>query len=65
MPRLVLSRKKSETIHVGQTIEITVLRVTGDRVQLGVNAPPDLVVLRHELVEKDPPPIGAAPTDVP
>lgn len=55
MSRLVLSRKRSEKIRVGDAIEITVLRVAGDRVRLGVTAPPELVVLRHELVDPQPP----------
>jgi carbon storage regulator len=59
MSRLVLSRKKSEKVRVGHTIEITVVRVSGDRVQLGVSAPPELLVLRHELAQPgdtEPPP---------
>ncbi|MFO0916176.1 MAG: carbon storage regulator [Pirellulales bacterium] len=53
---LVLSRKKSETIRLGDEIEITIIRVAGDRVRLGIKAPEHLVILRRELSEpKDPP----------
>jgi carbon storage regulator len=54
MSRLVLSRSKDEKIRVGDAIEITVLRVTGDRVRLGVEAPPEMLVLRHELAGRAP-----------
>ena len=47
---LVLSRKKSEKIKLGDSIEITVVRVTGDKVRLGIRAPDDVSVLRQELV---------------
>jgi carbon storage regulator len=46
---LVLSRKKSETIKLGNSIEITVVRVSGDNVRLGIQAPSDVHVLRQEL----------------
>jgi len=47
---LVLSRKKSEKIKLGDSIEITVVRVTGDKVRIGIRAPDDVSVLRQELV---------------
>jgi carbon storage regulator len=46
---LVLSRKKSEKIKLGDAIEITVVRVCGNKVRLGIHAPPDVAVLRKEL----------------
>ena len=46
---LVLSRRQSERIKVGDSIVITVVRVAGDRVRLGIEAPTDVVVLRGEL----------------
>lgn len=46
---LVLSRKERERIRLGDDIVITVVRLSGDRVRLGVEAPNDLVVLREEL----------------
>lgn len=46
---LVLSRKASERIRLGDSIVVTIVRVTGDKVRLGIEAPPDVLVLRDEL----------------
>lgn len=46
---LVLSRKESEKIMLGETIVLTIVRVTGDRVRLGIEAPDDMLILRKEL----------------
>ena len=46
---LVLSRKESERIRLGDSIVVTVVRVAGDKVRLGIEAPPDVLVLRDEL----------------
>ncbi len=46
---LVLSRKESQRIKLGDSIVVTVVRVSGDKVRLGIEAPADLVVLREEL----------------
>jgi carbon storage regulator len=46
---LVLSRKESERIRLGDSIIVTVVRVAGDKVRLGIEAPSDMIVLREEL----------------
>ena len=46
---LVLSRKQSERILLGESIVVTVVRVCGDKVRLGIEAPSDVLVLRDEL----------------
>ena len=46
---LVLSRKESQKIRLGDSIVITVVRVTGDKVRIGIEAPRDMVILRDEL----------------
>lgn len=46
---LVLSRRESERIRLGDSIVVTVVRVAGDRVRLGIEAPADVLVLRDEL----------------
>ena len=50
---LVLSRKESEKIILGDEIVLTIVRVSGDRVRLGIQAPKDMLILRHELENKD------------
>ncbi|MFM7738380.1 MAG: carbon storage regulator, partial [Planctomycetota bacterium] len=39
---LVLSRKESEKIKLGDSIVLTIVRVSGDRVRLGIEAPSDM-----------------------
>jgi carbon storage regulator len=46
---LVLSRKESERIRLGESIVVTVIRVSGDKVRLGIEAPANVLVLRDEL----------------
>jgi carbon storage regulator len=48
---LVLRRKAGEAIVLNQVIKIRVLGVEGDRVKLGIDAPPDVIVVREELLE--------------
>ena len=50
---LVLSRKESETICLGDDIKITVVRVNKDRVRIGIDAPANVHVLRGELANKE------------
>ena len=46
---LVLSRKESQRIRLGDEIVISVLRLGGDKVRLGIEAPKEMLVLRDEL----------------
>lgn len=46
---LVLSRKVGERIWIGENIAVTVVRITGGGVRLGIEAPEDLAVVREEL----------------
>ena len=46
---LVLSRKESQRIKVGESIVVTGVRLGRDKVRLGIEAPADMVVLREEL----------------
>jgi carbon storage regulator len=52
---LVLSRKPGESIQVGHDITVTVLKVQGNRVRLGFEAPRGTRIMRWELeVESKP-----------
>ena len=46
---LVFTRRRDETIMIGDGIEVRVLRVGRDGVRLGIVAPPDVPVHRQEV----------------
>jgi carbon storage regulator len=46
---LVLTRKTNESIQIGEEIEITVLRIKGDQVKIGVSAPKNVEIHRKEI----------------
>jgi carbon storage regulator len=48
---LVISRKVSESIIIGDNIEIIVSEISGDRVKICINAPKEIPILRKELLE--------------
>jgi carbon storage regulator len=49
---LVLTRKTSQSIMIGDDIEITVLSSTGDKVRLGIQAPREIPVYRREVYDE-------------
>jgi carbon storage regulator len=49
---LVLSRKQNERIRVGDSVVVTVVRVSGDKVRIGIEAPANMRVLRDELEDE-------------
>lgn len=49
---LVLTRKPTQVIRIGSEIVITVVKVRGGQVRLGVSAPKELAVHRQEVYEK-------------
>ena len=48
---LVLSRQRDETIMIGDDVEITIVDVRGEKVRLGITAPPHIAVHRKEVYE--------------
>jgi carbon storage regulator len=48
---LVISRKRDETIVIGDGIEITVVDIRGDKVRIGVSCPAEVPVHRREVYE--------------
>jgi len=48
---LVLTRHIDEVIVIGDGIEIVVVEIKGDRVRLGISAPPEVPVHRKEIYE--------------
>lgn len=49
---LALSRRKGESLILGNNIELTILEIRGDQVKLGINAPKDVPVYRKEVYEQ-------------
>lgn len=49
---LALTRKKGESIVVGDNIEVVVLGITGEQVRLGIIAPKSITVHRKEIYEQ-------------
>ncbi|CAM3281576.1 carbon storage regulator CsrA [Filibacter tadaridae] len=49
---LVLSRKKGESIWLGDQIEITISEIKGDQVRIAINAPKNVTILRGELLKE-------------
>lgn len=56
---LILSRRESERVHLGDDIVLTIVRVNGDKVRIGVEAPAHVKILRTELEleSKEQPPV--------
>jgi carbon storage regulator len=48
---LVLSRQRDETVVIGDDIEIKIVDIRGDKVRLGITAPPHISVHRKEVYE--------------
>lgn len=50
---LVLTRKTQERIQIGDNVTITVVRIKGNTVRVGIEAPQEVRVVRGELAEKE------------
>jgi carbon storage regulator len=46
---LVLTRKTSQSIMIGDEVEVSVLSISGDKVRIGVDAPRSIPVFRKEI----------------
>lgn len=51
---LVLSRKFSEKVLIGDNITVTVVEIRGDKVRLGFDAPQEIEIVRPEAIDKTP-----------
>lgn len=54
---LVITRKKEEGFKIGKDVIVRILDIDGNQVQVGIEAPPDVKILRLELSEKETPKI--------
>lgn len=48
---LVLSRKEGERLIIGERIIVTVVKLDGRRVKLGIEAPPQIGIQREEILD--------------
>lgn len=51
---LVLTRKQNQEILIGENVKITVLKMKGNTVRLGIEAPREISVVRGELNREEP-----------
>ena len=49
---LVLTRKPGQSIMIGEGVEVQVLSVGGEKVRLGIAAPDDVSIFRHEVYDR-------------
>lgn len=48
---LVLTRRVGESIRIGDDITVTLVQIGPGKVRLGIQAAPDVVILREELID--------------
>ncbi len=46
---LVLSRKLGQSLKVGDGVRITVVKIDNNSVRIGIDAPEDVAIRRHEI----------------
>ncbi len=61
---LVLSRKEGEQLVIGDNIVLTINRISGNRVAIGIEAPRDVRIVRGELKRHEVAAGGSAPNAV-
>lgn len=49
---LVLTRNAGESLVIGDSIEIRIIEIQGDKVKIGIDAPKDVMILRSELIDE-------------
>ena len=49
---LIITRKKGESLMIGDDIEITISKIEDGSVKIGINAPKNVTILRKELYEE-------------
>lgn len=48
---LVLTRKKGQSLNIGDDVKIVLLEVSGDSVRIGIEAPPEVAIYRSEVYQ--------------
>lgn len=62
---LVLSRKEGEQLLIGDNIVLTINRISGNRVAIGIEAPREVRIVRGELERHEIAAGGSAPVAIP
>ena len=50
---LILTRRIGESLNIGDEIEISIVKVKGNQIVLGIEAPREISVIRSELLGED------------
>ncbi len=64
---LVLSRKKEESIVIGDSVIITIIDIKNDNIRIGIDAPRDVAIYRKEIydqIQKQNKEAAKAPKDI-
>ncbi len=61
---LILTRKPGERIVIGSDVVLTVVRIQGDKIRLGITAPPTVPVHREEVHRRLEPPRLESPSPI-
>ena len=56
---LVLTRHLNQSLQVGEAITLKILSINNGNIRFGIEAPPDVLILREELVDR----INASPSE--
>ncbi|MBN2050836.1 MAG: carbon storage regulator CsrA [Spirochaetales bacterium] len=65
---LILARKVNESINIGDQVEISIVDIRGDQVKIGIQAPREVKIYRHEVyeaIQQENRAAAAAGTDLP
>ncbi len=49
---LILTRRRGETLNIGDEVQVTVLGIKGNQVRIGIDAPKNVPVHRQEVYER-------------
>ena len=60
---LALTRKNNESIVIDGRITVTVIRSGNNRVRLGISAPPEVSIMREDLIDEFADGVDRSPAD--
>ena len=49
---LILTRRTGESLNIGDEVQVTVLKIKGNQVRIGIRAPKEMPVHREEVYER-------------